>query len=63
MSRLHGEVVGGDRDGQIAQRLGDTALMNTTEVDRVTHPSELKAKALPAYQINSERQKERMMGL
>lgn len=62
MSRLHGGVLGGDRDGQIAQSLGDTALMNKTEADRVTHPTETKTKALPAYQINSERQKERMMG-
>lgn len=62
MSRLRGGVVGGDGDGQIAQRLGDMVLTNTTEVDRVTHPTEMKTKALAAYQINSERQKERMVG-
>lgn len=62
MSQLHDGVVGGDGDGQIAQCLGDTLLMNMTEVDRVTHPTELKIKPLPAYQINSERQKERLVG-
>lgn len=52
MSRLHSGVVGGDGDGQIAQCLGDTVLMNTTEVDQVTHPTEPKSKALPAYQTD-----------
>lgn len=32
----------GDGDGEIAHCLGDTVLMNTTKVDRVTHPTELK---------------------
>lgn len=62
VSRLHDGVMGGDGDGQIAQCLGDMLLMNMTEVDRVTHPTEPKIKALSAYQINSGRQKERVVG-
>lgn len=46
MSRLHDGVMGGDGDGQIAQCLGDMLLMNMTEVDRVTHPTKPKIKAV-----------------